>query len=517
MDYQTDIPLTNVRTATSTGGRKPGETIDNSYIHHGLNDEKKGFFKRPVAGRRKTAKPKRIGTDGEEEHVNGLGRIYNKLLTSSVITRYLVYVLPIALLIAIPIIIYGIINPNDLFFTTGVKVIYFWTWIEIVWLSIWISKLVSKAIPYVFMFLCGVVSSGTRKYAMILKNLEIPLSLVGWAVTCFVTFSALTDSSINTPNPGRWVTIVKNLLGPALIASVVFLIEKLIVQFISINYHRRSFEGRIKDSKHAIHLLGLLYDASRTLFPMYCQEFLEEDYSISATIEAMVAKNMHHSHGHQRSGSATPLKIIGDVGRMGDKVTSAFGNIASEITGKQVFNPNSAHSIVIEALEKTRSSEALAKRLWMSFVVEGKEALYQEDIIEVLGPNRKEEAEEAFAALDGDGNGDISLDEMIMKIVEMGRDRKAISSSMKDVGQAIGVLDQIFCGVIFIITIFIFGKCIFLCGGKHSNPGSCDTRVLFYVMGREEERPPRQWPPEGQRSVVYQQSRDDLLYSASFS
>ena len=135
-----------------------------------------------------------------------------------------------------------------------------------------------------------------------------------------------------------------------------------------------------------------------------------------------------------------------------------FGNIASEITGKQVFNPNSAHSIVVEALEKTRSSEALAKRLWMSFVVEGKEALYLEDVQEVLGPARKEEADEAFAALDNDGNADITLDEMIMKVVEIGRDRKSISSSMRDVGQAIGVLDQILLTVLFVIIIFIFGK-----------------------------------------------------------
>jgi hypothetical protein len=142
---------------------------------------------------------------------------------------------------------------------------------------------------------------------------------------------------------------------------------------------------------------------------------------------------------------------------MGDKVTSVFGNIASEITGKHVFNPNSAHSIVVEALEKTRSSEALAKRLWMSFVVEGKEALYPDDIREVLGPANGEEADEAFVALDGDGNGDISLDEMIMKVIEIGRERKAIAKSMRDVGQAIGVLDQILSVILFIIIVLIFG------------------------------------------------------------
>lgn len=36
----------------------------------------------------------------------------------------------------------------------------------------------------------------------------------------------------------------------------------------------------------------------------------------------------------------------------------------------------------------------------MSFVVEGKEALYPENVQEVLGPALKDEAKEAFAALD---------------------------------------------------------------------------------------------------------------------
>lgn len=94
----------------------------------------------------------------------------------------------------------------------------------------------------------------------------------------------------------------------------------------------------------------------------------------------------------------------------------------------------------------------------MSFVVEGKEALYPEDVEEVLGPARKDEATEAFASLDNDGNGDISLDEMIMKVVEISRDRKAIAASMRDVGQAIGVLDQVLVAILFVIVVFIFGK-----------------------------------------------------------
>lgn len=459
-NMETDIPLTTVGSnGSSTGVRRAvddGESpIDFAPQKSFPQDrEKVGFFNR-VAGRRKIVKDQihRVNSD-DETSLTAMGKIYDKIVNFSNITRYMVYVIPIGLVLAVPVVVTATIAPDARI--GGVRMVWFWSWIEIVWFSVWISKVVAKAIPGIFMFLCGVVSSGTRKYALAIKNLEVPITLLGWAATSFVTFQALTGLPDNESN--GWTTVMDKILGATLIASAIYLVEKLLIQLLSISYHRRSFDTRIKESKRSVHLLGLLYDASRSLFPMYCQEFEEEDLLISDSIEAMLAKGKKGHMGHSRSGSVTPMRIIGDVGRFGDKVTSVFGNMASEISGKQVFNPTSAHSIVVEALEKKRSSEALARRLWMSFVVEGKDALYPDDVREVLGPARQEDADEAFAAIDQDGNGDISLDEMIMKVVEIGTDRKAIASSMNDIGQAIGNFDQILALIAFLIMIFVFGE-----------------------------------------------------------
>ena len=254
-----------------------------------------------------------------------------------------------------------------------------------------------------------------------------------------------------------WENILQKVLAAFMIAALIFLAEKLLIQIISIGYHRTQFTNKIKDSKHNIYLLSLLYDASRMLFPAYCNEFAEEDYIINTSIDIGLGSSKK-AISHNRSGSATPMRLIQNVGRIGDKITSAFGNIASEVTGKQVFNPDSAHSVVVEALEKNKSSEALAKRLWMSFVVEGKDALYQEDIEEVLGHDRVAEAEECFGALDRDGNGDISLDEMILTVCEFGRERHSIANSLHDVDQAINVLDSLLCTIVFVMVVFVFSE-----------------------------------------------------------
>ena len=188
-DATIDIPLTTV--ANQTGARKADNITQaseyNGQVSPPKDDEKAGLFHRHVAGRRKAKKSMdRQREDGEEDTLNQMGRLYHKILNFSVVTRYFLYVLPLALIIALPIIIGATAAKNAAI--GGVRIVWLFTWIEIVWLSIWVSKLAALSLPSVFQFLCGIVSSGTRKYALVLKRLEIPLSLSGWALASMATF-----------------------------------------------------------------------------------------------------------------------------------------------------------------------------------------------------------------------------------------------------------------------------------------------------------------------------------------
>ncbi|KAI3327539.1 serine/threonine protein kinase [Xylariaceae sp. AK1471] len=461
-----DIPLTQIRSnASSTGARKANQGLGTSFEQNGQfdgngnNEKQHHFFHR---GRRQAKKEERPSSEdglaSNELSLNAMGRLYNRIIHASVVTRYLVYIVPVTLLLAVPIIVLAALDKiNDIpvgkgpHGEKGPSLFFFFVWIEVGWLALWAGKLVAWLLAPAFMFFTGVVSPGTRKYAAVLRNLQIPLSLFFWALADWLVFINLLQ---NNHTAVSWVNTIAKILGAAFVSSAIFLGEKAFVQLISISYHQRSFANRIHDSKRDVHLLGLMYDASRKLFPMYCDEFLEEDEIINDSIEMLLTGKKGKKN--KKAGAVMPVKLIGNVGRFGNKVTSAFGNIASEITGKQVFNPNSAHSIVIEALEKSKTSEALAKRIWMSFVVEGKDALYAEDIAEVLGSVHRDEAEECFGAIDADSNGDISLDEMIRKVVEISKERKAIANSMQDIGQALGVFDKILLFIVLLIVIFVF-------------------------------------------------------------
>jgi hypothetical protein len=319
-------------------------------------------------------------------------------------------------------------------------------------------KIVAHFLPNIFEFLVGVVSPGVRKYALLLRAVEKPLSFVLWMIVNQATFPLLVQVVDDRPRP-KWIDVMQQVLLGLLVSTIIILAERVLIQLISISYHRKQFDSKIKESKRNVYLLGILYDTSRELFPAYCNEFAEEDYTIQDTILDLGLGSKKGTAKHGRSGSRTPLRLIREVGRdagrIGDKLTSIFGTIASEITGKKVFDPNSAHSIVLTALERNKSSEALARRIWMSFVVEGRNELTIEDFVEVMGPARQEEAEECFTSLDRDGNGDISLDEMILTVTDYSRQRKSLNSSMHDVDQAINALDGLLITIALIICVFV--------------------------------------------------------------
>lgn len=72
---------------------------------------------------------KKVGYDGEEDTLNRMGRLYKRVTDFSVVFRYFVYVTPLALCIAVPIIV-GATAAQDAEIA-GVRIVWFFTWIEV--------------------------------------------------------------------------------------------------------------------------------------------------------------------------------------------------------------------------------------------------------------------------------------------------------------------------------------------------------------------------------------------------
>ncbi|CAD0109405.1 unnamed protein product [Aureobasidium uvarum] len=380
-----------------------------------------------------------------DDTLTQIGNLFKKIHGFSIITRYALYVLPVATLLIIPLALFDTIYKDAR--AGHIRLLGLFIWLEVVWVGLWVCKLMAKALPVVFQAACGIVSTGIRKYSLVLMALEIPISLFLASIVNWATVPVICSFDQGHCHD-QWLVTLHTVCLATIAVAAVFLAEKFFVQLISINYHRKQYDRKIKDSKRLISILDMMSDASRQLSPPFSREFADLDYDIFDPDTSGIKKKLG------QAGIRT--NMINDIGRARDKVTSAFGNIASEISGKTIFNPNSAHSIVIGALETRRASKALARRLWLSFVPEGKDVLLVQDIRDVLGAHQAEEADEIFNALDKDCNGDVSLDEMIMLVMEVGTERKNRASSMHDISQAIEVLDRMLVVVVFVAIAFIY-------------------------------------------------------------
>lgn len=214
-DVTIDIPLTNVSSRGQTGARNNGNNIPSPGYAAGAETgnpngtEKGGLTSSPPSsqgfGHRRrlpiTGEKGRTADDPEDGTITRLGRFYQAILNFSPVTRYMIYILPLGILLAIPIIV-GATAAEDAAIG-GVWLPWFFAWFEVLWVSLWVCKLAAKIIPYVFQFICGIVSSGTRKYALVLRNLETPLTMVLWLVVSVVTFFPVSQLHLTQLRPAN--------------------------------------------------------------------------------------------------------------------------------------------------------------------------------------------------------------------------------------------------------------------------------------------------------------------------
>lgn len=215
-----------------------------------------------------------------------------------------------------------------------------------------------------------------------------------------------------------------NVLSTLIVWAVIYFLEKVTMLFIAIHYHYRADGNRIEKSKRIRKALAKLYDASTSIHPFLQGPFASED---------AILRHSKRSKGL----NGTFLSVRG------------YKNMSSNL-------------IVDHALEESRSSAALARRIWLSLVPEGHETLEMQDVIEVFGPGRKSEAEEVFSVIDENENGDVTLNEMILIVVDVGRTRSAVYQGMTDINRAINVLDWICCILVAMAIVIYAGKHLLL-------------------------------------------------------
>ncbi|KAF9475543.1 hypothetical protein BDN70DRAFT_813949, partial [Pholiota conissans] len=371
-----------------------------------------------------------------------LAKVYTYLISVSIVTRWILFIVPILGLVWIPGILGLTTFPHASIW--GVRLIWWSIWLSVLWGGWWVALATARILPPIIRSTLGVVAISTRRYIDWMQALHRYIALFAWSIAIYISFTPLirnhqpkpSDPNAPTTTSASAISLVTKLLFSILLCAGFLLFEKFSIQWIAGKFHERSYADRIAEQKFAVKALVMLYSHS---------------IDIPGRSDTLGA-------AHINKGSAVdPMRLLKKF-RQGVRLATTttatvFGNVASEIAGSSVLQPNSPQAIIKTSLESANKSRLLARRLFYSFAQTKAEYLLLEDIQRFFPT--KEDAAAVFALFDKDGNGDATRDEIELACLEFHREQLSIENSMRDLDSAVGRLDNILMSVYVIVAALI--------------------------------------------------------------
>ncbi|KAK4697625.1 hypothetical protein P7C71_g477, partial [Lecanoromycetidae sp. Uapishka_2] len=245
---------------------------------------------------------------------------------------------------------------------------------------------------------------------------------------------------VGGPSTKPWEIAMNKVIVSLFTGATLNFAEKIIIQLIAISFHLRTYADRIEINKFQIGSLTKLYQYSKDKIAMEDSDFEE------------------HSPSGPGSGARTPMQYLNEAQKKTQsvfgKVGDVAGKVAGDFTGKQHTKSTHPRQLVLTLLSSPSQSQVLARRLYRTFVREDAETVNQEDLKHAF--DNDEEAESAFAMFDKDMNGDISMAELEAVCVDIGKERKSITASLKDLDSVVAKLDAVLLFFVLIATVLVF-------------------------------------------------------------
>ncbi|KAM0143035.1 hypothetical protein ACHAQE_003262 [Botrytis cinerea] len=370
-----------------------------------------------------------------------LAKFFKKVHGSSVLVRYFVYITPLTLLLLIPVLFGLLLFENAT--VGGVKLFWFGIWLEIVWLTLWLARIIAKCIPYPMGIVSSLFTNNNKKWRDLGKSLEVPATLFFWWLAVEISFLPTMKNHHLNGNKGTrsWENTCNKIIVSVLVGATLNFVEKIIIQLIAISFHLRTYADRIEINKFQIQSLVKLYKYSKEKILEKDEDFMDRSGNAGGT-----------------AGARTPMAYVNKAQKNAKnvftKVGDVAGKVAGDFTGRAVTSSTHPHQVILQLLNTTTGSQVLARRLYRTFVHDDMDTILAEDL--TLAFDNEEEAEAAFAMFDKDLNGDISMEELETVCVEIGRERKAITASLKDLDSVVSKLDDILLFIVVVITILVF-------------------------------------------------------------
>lgn len=373
-----------------------------------------------------------------ENPENGFAKFFIYVHGSGFIIRYFVYIIPIFLLLLIPVLMGALLPAGKNASVGGVSLLWFGVWLEIVWLTLWAGRLLAKCIPWPLGLISSIFTNNSKKWRDLGKQLELPATLFFWWLGVLVSFlPTMKNHHVDGDKATKqWERTLNKVIISFFIGITLNFVEKLIIQLIAISFHLRTYADRIDINKFQIGSLTKLYVFSKAQIAMEDAEFEEKAPPSGVRTPGVMADQ----------AQAAITKAVAKVG-------DVAGTVAGDFTGRKVAKSGHPSQVVLTLLNSPAGSQILARRLYRTFVRDGFDTVFSGDLKPAF--DNEDEADAAFTMFDKDMNGDISMEELESVCVEIGRERKAITASLKDLDSVVGKLDDVLFFLVAIIFILV--------------------------------------------------------------
>ncbi|KAI9892658.1 MAG: hypothetical protein M1814_001352 [Vezdaea aestivalis] len=374
-----------------------------------------------------------------ENPSTNFAKFLKRIHESSFLVRYFTYIVPLVCVILIPLLLGALLFKNASI--GGVRLMWFCIWLQIVWCSLWAGRILAKAIPWPVGLVASAFTNNSKKWRDLAKQLEVPATLFFWWLAVEISFlPTMKNHHVNgNKTTKQWETTMNKIIITVFVGFCLNFFEKIIIQLIAISFHLRTYADRIDINKFQIGSLVKLYTFSKDKIQMDDSDFEQPET-------------------RPASGANTPMVYVKKTQKTAreamTKVTDVAGKVAGDFTGKAVVQSDHPHQIVLTLLSTNSGAAVLARRLYRTFARDETETVFQEDLKDAF--DNDEEADSAFAMFDKDLNGDISMEELEAVCVEIGRERKSITASLKDLDSVVSRLDDILVFVVVVITLLVF-------------------------------------------------------------
>ncbi|KAH6611371.1 mechanosensitive ion channel family [Trichoderma cornu-damae] len=362
--------------------------------------------------------------------------------------RYIIYLIPGAALLLAPVLL-GTYRFNGAEHAVGgaggVYVMWFGIWLEIVWCSLWVTRMITNLIPPLFHGVARMAgSTNAHKWRDIGQRLELHTALFLWFLAILISFQPTLDNH-RAPVPdgdagsvrAHWIGVVNKVVIALFVLASLNFVEKILIQWIAQSFHQRTYATRIDNNKADVRQLVCLFEYAG---------------SHRQATDSFWNGNMGNvpNSGLQtpmRSFHSNALQVLGKVGQLA-------GRVGNDILGRKGGDNNHPRKVVAALLRNTASAHTLARLIYRGVVREGRDTVHLEDL--QVAFETMEEAEAAFTMFDKDLNGDISMNEFEAVCNEIQLEKKAIAASLKDLDSVIKKLDKVFLFIIVVIAVIVF-------------------------------------------------------------